>query len=250
MSSASTHSGRHTKVAPDANINTEPDLQNQLGARQVVATFGRLEVNQDPAWAEGFAAFLMESRSREELLGLFAQFRAGETSFDTTMRRVLLRALCKRVGHGVQVGLNVVLKHPETMEFGDSVFIGSQAMIQGRFDGTCKIGSHVWIGPQAYFDARDLVLEDYVGWGPGAKVLGSVHTGVPIDEPIITTGLVIRPVRVGFGADIGMNACILPGVHIGAHSIVGAGAVVTEDVPEYAIVAGVPARVLRDRRQD
>jgi acetyltransferase-like isoleucine patch superfamily enzyme len=59
----------------------------------------------------------------------------------------------------------------------------------------------------------------------------------------------IKPVTVGFGADIGMNASILPGVHIGAHSIVGAGAVVTHDVPEYAVVAGVPARFIRDRRQ-
>jgi acetyltransferase-like isoleucine patch superfamily enzyme len=146
------------------------------------------------------------------------------------------------------VGPNVVLVHPETMEFGDCVFIGAQAMIQGRFDGTCKIGSHVWIGPQAYLDARDLVLEDYVGWGPGAKVLGSVHTGIPSDEPIITTGLVIKRVTVGYGADIGMNASILPGVHVGAHSIVGAGAVVTHDVPDTAIVAGVPARLIRYRK--
>jgi acetyltransferase-like isoleucine patch superfamily enzyme len=142
----------------------------------------------------------------------------------------------------------VVFKHVETMEFGEHVFIGAQAMIQGRFDGTCKIGSHVWIGPQAYFDARGLILEDYVGWGPGAKVLGSSHTGVPVEEPIIRTDLVIKPVRVGYGADIGMNASLLPGVEIGAHAIVGAGAVVTQDVPEYAIVAGVPARVIRDRR--
>ena len=66
--------------------------------------------------------------------------------------------------------------------------------------------------------------------------------------PIIATDLVIKPVVVGFGADIGMNASILPGVRIGANSIVGAGAVVTHDVPDYAIVAGVPARVIRDRR--
>ena len=85
---------------------------------------------------------------------------------------------------------------------------------------------------------------------PGAKVLGSTHTGVPVTEPIIATGLVIKAVTIGFGADIGMNASILPGVHIGAHSIVGAGAVVTHDVPDYAIVAGVPARLVRDRRQE
>jgi acetyltransferase-like isoleucine patch superfamily enzyme len=229
-------------------FNPESDPLVEAG-RQVAATFGRREVRQDPEWEHEFAAFLRSSRSKEELLDLFAQFRGGETAFDALMRRVLMRGLCKRVGNDLQVGPNVVLKHPETMEFGDCVFIGAQTMIQGRFDGTCRIGSHVWIGPQAYFDARDLVLEDYVGWGPGAKALGSAHTGVPADEPIITTGLVIKPVRVGFGADIGMNASILPGRHIGAHSIVGAGAVVTHDVPDYAIVAGVPARMLRMRRE-
>jgi acetyltransferase-like isoleucine patch superfamily enzyme len=62
--------------------------------------------------------------------------------------------------------------------------------------------------------------------------------------------LVIKPVFVGLGADIGMNASILPGVRIGANSIVGAGAVVTQDVPEFAIVAGVPARILRSRREE
>ncbi len=221
----------------------------ELGVRQVPATFARRELRQDPAWEQEFAAFLKASQSKDELLGLFARFRAGESAFDGLMRRVLMRALCKRVGNDLQVGPNVVLKHPETMEFGDCVFIGAQTMVQGRFDGTCKIGNHVWIGPQAYFDARDLVLEDYVGWGPGAKVLGSVHTGVPVDEPIITTSLVIKPVTVGFAADIGMNASILPGVHVGAHSIVGAGAVVTRDVPDYAVVAGVPARVIKNRRE-
>jgi acetyltransferase-like isoleucine patch superfamily enzyme len=220
-----------------------------LGVRQVPATFGRRELRHDPAWEQDFAAFLRDSQPKEELLDLFARFRAGESAFDNMMRRVLMRALCKRVGNDLQVGPDVVLKHPETMEFGDCVFIGAQTMIQGRFDGACKIGSHVWVGPQAYFDARHLVLENYVGWGPGAKVLGSVHTGVPNTDPIITTDLVVKPVTVGFGADIGMNASILPGVHVGAHSIVGAGAVVTEDIPDYAIVAGVPARVIRDRRE-
>ena len=43
----------------------------------------------------------------------------------------------------------------------------------------------------------DLILEDYVGWGPGAKVLGSAHTGTAVEEPIIATGLIIKPVRVG-----------------------------------------------------
>jgi acetyltransferase-like isoleucine patch superfamily enzyme len=96
-------------------------------------------------------------------------------------------------------------------------------------------------------DARDLVLGDYVGWGPGAKVLGSAHTGLPADVPIIATDLEIRPVRIEAWADIGTNATILPGVTVGRGAIVGAGAVVTNDVAPFAIVAGVPARFLRWR---
>jgi len=108
----------------------------------------------------------------------------------------------------------------------------------------------VWIGPQSYFDARNLVLEPHVGWGPGAKVLGSVHTGVPVDVPIIQTDLEIKPVRVGEWADIGTNAVLLPGVTIGKGAMVGAGAVVTEDVPAFAKVAGVPAKVIGWRNGD
>src|SRR5262249_46725181 len=227
-----------------SNTQTSSDLL----IREVKATFGRREIHEDPPWERDFAKWLCNSNSPDELHSLFGRFRMGESSFDAFMRRVLLRGMCRAAGNDLQVGVGVVLKHPETMEFGDCVFIGSQVMIQGRFDGTCRIGNHVWIGPQAYFDARALTLEDYVGWGPGAKVLGSAHTGDPVEEPIITTGLVIKPVVVETGADVGMNASLLPGVRVGANAIVGAGAVVTQDVPEYAIVAGVPARVLRSRR--
>jgi len=230
-------------------MSTLPD-QKKPGteSREVVATFGRKEVKPDPTWEWDFAASLKEKNSVQQLHDLYARHREGEAEFEYLMRRVLVRAMCKQAGHGLQVGPGVVFKHVETMEFGDAVFIGAQAMIQGRYDGSCKIGSHVWIGPQAYFDARALELGDYVGWGPGAKLLGSTHTGEPVDLPIISTSLVIKPVVIGYGADVGMSASILPGVHIGANAIVGAGAVVTQDVPEFAIVAGVPAKFLRSRR--
>jgi acetyltransferase-like isoleucine patch superfamily enzyme len=217
-------------------------------ARTVPAVFGSAKVLNDPIWEWDFATHLKQTHSPSELLALYSRYRSEEGSFESQLRRVIFRAMCRTVGHALQVGPGIVMKHPERMELGDAVFIGAQTMIQGRYDGTCRIGNHVWIGPHAYFDARNLILEDYVGWGPGAKVLGSSHTGEPIDVPIIATELSIKPVVIGYGADIGTNATILPGVHVGPHSIVGAGAVVTVDVPEYAVVAGVPARVIRHRK--
>jgi acetyltransferase-like isoleucine patch superfamily enzyme len=228
----------------DKTVTMDSQQQN----REVKPWFGAKEMKKDPSWVWEHAAALKEKYSPEELLGLFSQYRTLEDSFGAQMRNILFRAMCRTVGHEINVQPDVVVKHPGTFEIGDSVFIGAQTMIQGRHDGTTRIGNHVWIGPHSYFDARNLVMEDYVGWGPGAKVLGSTHTGEPVDEAIIRTSLIIKPVSIGFGADIGTNSTILPGVRVGKLAIVGAGAVVTQDVPDYGIVAGVPARFLRSRK--
>ena len=218
--------------------------------RVVPAVHGQRDIRPDPDFEIGLSASLRATYGPAGLVELYARFATGDGPLDTMLRRCIWRAAARRCGHGLQVGSGVGFKHLETFEVGDSVFIGAQAYIQGRVDGTTIIGHHVWIGPQAYMDARDLVLQDYVGWGPGAKVLGSAHTGLPADVPVVSTDLEIRPVRVEAWADIGTNATILPGVTIGRGAIVGAGAVVTHDVPPFAIVAGVPARFLRWRKED
>ncbi|WP_263357927.1 acyltransferase [Acidicapsa ligni] len=229
-------------------MSLESGIDTIVEERLVQAVFGVTNVIDDAAWEWQYASHLKETYTPSELIASYSRYRGDEGSFETKLRRIIFRAMCKQAGHALRVEPEVILKHPETMVLGDGVFIGAHTMIQGRFDGTCHIGNHVWIGPHSYFDARNLILEDYVGWGPGAKVLGSAHTGVPIDVPIIATSLKIEQVVVGYGADIGTNATLLPGVRVGAHSIVGAGAVVTEDVPDYSVVAGVPARVIRYRK--
>jgi acetyltransferase-like isoleucine patch superfamily enzyme len=219
-------------------------------ARVVPAVHGVREIAADASFEIELAAWLRAQHGRESLTDLYARFANGDARIDVLMRRAIWRAVARSAGHALQVGSGVGFKHLETFEIGDGVFIGAQAYLQGRFDGRFVIGNHVWIGPQSYFDARDLVIEDYVGWGPGAKVLGSEHVGIPIDVPVIQTDLRIAPVRIQAWADIGTNAVILPGVTVGRGSIVGAGAVVTRDVAPFTVVAGVPARVIGHRAQE
>ena len=215
--------------------------------RTVPAVHGTREIAPDPPHERSLAAGLRERYDPAALMELYGRFSHGEGDFDALMRRAIWRALATSFGDAVRVGRGVLCHHPETFSIGSGVFIGDQAILQGRFDGTCVIGDHVWIGPQSYFDARQLAIEEYVGWGPGAKVLGSAHTGLPADVPIVQTDLEIKPVRIGAWADIGVNAVILPGITVGKGAIVGAGAVVTHDVQPFAIVAGVPATFLRWR---
>ena len=111
--------------------NSPSGNSSDLAIRQVASTFGRRETRPDPAWEQDFAAWLKSVRSREELLELFGQYRTGESVFDGMMRRVTMRSLCKSVGNDLQVAPSVVLKHPETMDFGHSGFIGAQTMIPG-----------------------------------------------------------------------------------------------------------------------
>jgi len=222
------------------SIDVRPD-------RIVRAVHGREQSHPDPEFELGLSASLKSSYTVAALIELYARFATGDGVLDRMMRRCIWRAVARRCGHGLQVGSGAGFTHLDTFELGDGVFIGAQAFIQGRFDGTTAIGNHVWIGPQAYMDARNLIIEDDVGWGPGAKVLGSAHTALPADVPIIQTDLEIRPVRIGAWADIGTNATILPGVTVGRGAIVGAGAVVTHDVAPFAIVAGVPARFMKWR---
>jgi acetyltransferase-like isoleucine patch superfamily enzyme len=219
--------------------------------RIVPAVHGRAAVEPDPPYEIQFAQDLARRCTPAGLMALFRRFDRGEEDIDFLMRRTCVRALAKRCGNGLRIGPGVGLRHVETFEIGDGVVIGEQAVIHGRFDGACVIGDKVWIGAQAFLDARDVVIGDNVGWGPGAKLLGSKHSGEPIDMPIIATDLLIAPVVIEADADIGVNAVVMPGVTVGRGAIVGAGAVVTKDVPAFSKVAGSPAQVIgyRDNRE-
>ena len=227
---------------------TQTGMSKHIGKKRTApAVFGLREVKEDPKYEKDFANDL-KKHPQERILSYYAVFRDLPDEFGATMRRIFLKALCKRFGNSCTVEPGVNFKHPDTFDVGNAVFIGRDAYLQGWYKGSLKIGDHVWIGPNTYLHCCDLVIEDYVGIGPGVKVLGNEHVGKPVDVPILKTRLEVNPVRIKYSADIGMGACILPGVTIGRGAIIGAGATVTKDIPDYSIAVGVPAEVIKKRK--
>lgn len=142
----------------------------------------------------------------------------------------------------------VLVFHPETVSLGANVYVGHYAILKGYHHNEMRIGDRTWIGQQCFLhSAGGITIGKSVGIGPGVKILTSVHSEAGRASPILSSPIATAPVVVEDDADLGINSVILPGVTVGRGAIVGAGAVVTHDVPAYAVVAGVPAKVLRLR---
>jgi acetyltransferase-like isoleucine patch superfamily enzyme len=155
-----------------------------------------------------------------------------------------------RLGDGVVIEAGVLVFHPETIEIGSHVYVGHHAILKAYHSSRMVIGDGTWIGQQCFFhSAGGLTIGRDVGIGPAVRILTSAHRldGLDPQEPILHSPIDLAPVVIEDGSDIGVGAIVLPGVRIGRGSQVGAGAVVTADVPDYAIVAGVPARLIRSR---
>ena len=120
-------------------------------------------------------------------------------------------------------------------EIGDNTKIDAFVYIEGGV----KIGNNVKIRPFTFI-CDGVTIEDDVFIGPNVTFTNDKNPRVRGDWKLLKT-------RVKKGASIGAGAVILPGITIGEYSLVGAGAVVTKDVPPRAVVAGNPARVVRYR---
>lgn len=93
-----------------------------------------------------------------------------------------------------------------------------------------------------------LVIGNNVMMGPDVVILTHSHNIDRFDVPMGQQGSWVRKVTIGNDVWIGMRSIIMPGITIGDGAIIGAGAVVTKDVPDYAVVGGVPARIIRFRK--
>lgn len=150
----------------------------------------------------------------------------------------------------VQLGVEIGLAHPDLVNLygcsiGDETKIGPFVEIQknSHVGVRCKISSHTFI-------CEGVTIEDEVFIGHGVMFTNDLFPRACTAEGAAQTEAdwSVVPTRIRRGASIGSNATIICGTTIGRSALVGAGAVVTRDVPDYAIVAGVPARVVGDVR--
>jgi acetyltransferase-like isoleucine patch superfamily enzyme len=152
------------------------------------------------------------------------------------------------LGEGVIFEPGVLVFHPENIKIGNHVYIGHYTILKGYYKNQMVIGEGTWIGQQCFFhSAGGIVIGKNVGIGPSVKIITSFHHEEGRHKPILHSRLAFAPVTIEDDCDIGVGVIVLPGVMIARGSQVGAGAVVSRDLPPYAVAAGVPARVLRTR---
>ena len=135
--------------------------------------------------------------------------------------RLRFAALVPDKGLGCVCHWSVELKHPENLSLGDRVVIGVNVTLGAH--SCIRLGDHVRI-------SKDVVIET---------------AGLDFSSATPPYHHISAPITISTGAWIGTRSIILGGVTIGRHAVVAAGSVVTRDVPDGAVVAGIPARVVR-----
>lgn len=187
-------------------------------------------------------------------------------------RKKLFPSLLGSCGRGVVFGRNVVLRHPHKIHLGDNVVIDDNVMLDAKgtdnkgihiADGTfvgrntilsCKDGD-IYIGEKTnigfnceIFSGGKVVLGSKIFLAAYCYLVGGTHKFDRTDMPIMDQEREARGITVGDNTWLGAGTVIDDGVDIGHDAIVGAGAVVNRNVEDFAIVGGVPAKFLKDRR--
>jgi UDP-2-acetamido-3-amino-2,3-dideoxy-glucuronate N-acetyltransferase len=148
------------------------------------------------------------------------------------------------IGTDVRLGERVQIHHPELVNLygcsvGDDTKIGAFVEIQkgARVGSRCKISSHSFV-------CEGVLIEDEVFVGHGVMFINDRYPRATREGQLQSEAdWQVIPTRVKRGASIGSGAVVMCGVTIGERALVGAGAVVTHDVPETGVVVGVPARL-------
>jgi acetyltransferase-like isoleucine patch superfamily enzyme len=177
--------------------------------------------------------------------------------YDLVSQARIARARLRAIGYGMlgaKVGPKCLFAARVRIDYPWRVEIGTRSQIEADVwfklvspSARVVVGEYAFLGRGVEIDASERVtLGAHVLVAPGVFITDHAHDIAPharIDEQ----GCTSRPVSIGDDVWLGARAVVLPGVTIGSGAVVGAGAVVREDVPAGSVVAGVPARVLRRR---
>jgi maltose O-acetyltransferase len=125
---------------------------------------------------------------------------------------------------------------------------GESAWVQPPF--FCDYGSNIELGERVFFNFNCVVLDvcpvrvgDFTLFGPAVQIYTATH---PMNAGLRRNRELAKPVSIGSDVWVGGGAILLPGVTIGSRSVIGAGSVVTRDIPDDVFAAGNPCRIIRD----
>ncbi|OGG11291.1 hypothetical protein A2Z00_02300 [Candidatus Gottesmanbacteria bacterium RBG_13_45_10] len=166
-----------------------------------------------------------------------------------TVRLFLYRHMFRiKIGRNSSIHWLARFNLPSGIEIGHNTIIGNDAFLDGRFYRT-------WVGSENKFFQylRDFInpRERPLTIGNNVSIAGEVRMYTmqhDVDDPQFKE--VGAPVVIDDYVVIGTRVTILPGVHIGKGAVIASGAVVTEDIPPYTVVGGVPAKFIRNRSKD
>ena len=238
------------------------EIQKELfGARKSALAKYRDLIIGRPGWG---------ALIKYELITLFS-YLPGAAGL--LVRSKLYPRLLGACGRGVVFGCGVVLRHPHKIRIGDNVVIDDYCVLdaKGQTNQGIVIDRGVFIGRNTILSCKngDIHLHDGANLGfnceifsGGAKVvvgrnvmlaaysylIGGGHEATTTDVSPLEQARTATGITVGDGAWIGAGVLVLDGANLGQQAIVGAGAVVTKSVDDFAVVAGVPARFVRSRK--
>jgi len=149
----------------------------------------------------------------------------------------------KEIGENVIIEKGTLVFHPGRIKLHDNIYIGHYSILKGYYKNIMEIGEGTWIGQYCFLhSAGGLKIGKAVGIGPYVKILTSSHKEENNNIPVLHNPLEFKEVIIEDGVDIGIGSIILPGIKIGEGAIIGAGSVVTKDIPDAEIWYGNPAR--------
>jgi len=205
-----------------------------------------------------------------EFNNLFFGSLSGGLGF--LLRKKLFRSMFAEVGNGMILGRNVVLRHAKKIHLKNNVTIDDNCLLDGRGAGdqglvledqvilnrNCMLQAKtgpIHFGPRCSIGSNSVIVSMAgVELGEAVLAAGNVYISAgaydfsDLSKPIMDQAAYSKgPIKIGDHVWIGTGAVILDNVTIGNGAVIGAGAVVTKDVPENAIVGGVPAKVLKMR---